>query len=64
MVPAAPTTKAADVPAQVFDQFLADLAEANVPAEVVTRLRKTLVEDRAFTEIALRKAVFGEESSP
>ena len=62
MAPATPATNAADVPAQVFNQFLADLAAANLPAEVVTRLRETLVEDRAFTESALRKAVLGEES--
>ena len=37
MVPATPTTKAADVPAQVFDQFLADLTGANVPAQVEAR---------------------------
>jgi hypothetical protein len=56
-----PTPKAADVPAQVFEQFLADLAKAEVPAEVVTRLHKTLIEDRLFTDAALKQAIFGEE---
>jgi len=33
-------------------------------AELVARLRKTLLEDKAFTERALKDAVFGEESPP
>lgn len=53
--------KATDVPAQVFEQFLADLAKAAVPPEVVARLRKTLLEDRLFNDTALNKAIFGEE---
>jgi hypothetical protein len=61
MVPQTPSPKATDVPTQVFDQFLGKLGLANVPAEVVARLRKTLVDDRAFTELALRKAVLGDD---
>ena len=60
--PVAP--KVTDVPAQVFEQFLTDLAAANIPAEVVTRLRKTLLEDRLFTDAAIKQAVFGKESAP
>lgn len=64
MASATSPKRAADVPAQVFDQFLADLVAANLPEEVVARLRKTLIEDRTFNEIALRKSVLGEESPP
>jgi hypothetical protein len=55
---------AADVPTQVFEKALEELAVAGLPEELVTRLRKTLLEDRAFTENALKKAVFGEEPPP
>jgi hypothetical protein len=53
-----------DVPAQVFEGFLAALTEAGVSAEVVVRLRKTLLEDKAFTDRTLREAVFGEGALP
>jgi hypothetical protein len=52
------------VPAQVFEQFLIDLVGAEIPTEVVARLRKTLIEDRVFTDTALKQAVFGEEPAP
>ncbi len=61
MSASSPTPKAADVPAQVFEQFIADLAKAEVPAEVVSRLRKTLLEDHLFADAALKQAIFGEE---
>lgn len=51
-----------DVPAQVFEKFLQALGEASVSAELVARLRKTLLEERTFTERALQVAVLGEES--
>jgi len=59
-----PAPKATDVPAQVFERFLADLTAAEMPAEVVARLRKTLIDDSNFSETALRQAIFGEEPSP
>lgn len=52
------------MPAQVFEQFLIDLTTAEVPTEVVTRLRKTLLEDQIFSEAALKQAVLGEETVP
>jgi hypothetical protein len=52
------------VPAQVFEQFLADLMAAEIPAEVVARLRKTLLEDQLFSDAALKQALFGEEPGP
>lgn len=61
--PISSSAKTADLPAKVFEQFLADLATANASADVVARLRKALVEDRVFTEAAMRKAVLGEDVS-
>lgn len=54
----------ADVPAQVFEQFLQALGGTGVSSELVTRLRKTLLEDKTFTERALKEAVLGEEPLP
>ena len=53
-----------DVPAQVFQNFLQALGEVGAAADLVARLRKTLIEDRAFSERALKQAVLGEESQP
>ncbi len=53
-----------DVPAQVFEQFLADLAESGMPADVIARLRKALITDRSFSERSLNTAVFAEEPLP
>ena len=53
-----------DVPAQVFEKFLQALGEAGASAELVARLRKTLLEDRTFTERALKEAVLAEEPLP
>ncbi|MBL7130594.1 MAG: hypothetical protein ISS45_04220 [Candidatus Omnitrophica bacterium] len=53
-----------DVPAQVFKKFLEALVSAGASVELVARLSKTLLEDRTFTEIALKEAVLGEESVP
>ncbi len=50
-----------EVPAQVFEKFLEALTVADVPAEVVARLRKTLLDDKIFTDRALRAAVLSEE---
>lgn len=57
-------TGTSDVPAQVFETFLQSLGEAGMSAELVARLRKTLLEDKVFTERALKDAIFGEESPP
>jgi len=53
-----------DVPAQVFKKFLEALVGAGASVELVARFNKTLLEDRTFTEIALKEAVLGEESVP
>lgn len=57
-----PTTEGTlDVPTQVFERFLQALGDTGVSAELVTRLRKALLENQTFTESALRAAVLGEE---
>lgn len=53
-----------DVPVQVFEKFLQALGGAGASAELVARLRKALLEDRTFTERALKSAVLGVESLP
>jgi len=53
-----------DVPAQVFEKFLEALEGSGVSAELIGRLRKTLLEDKAFTERALKEAVLAEEPLP
>lgn len=53
-----------DVPAQVFEKFLQALEDAGASAELIARLRRTLLEDKTFTERALKEAVLGEEPTP
>ncbi|MFA5167247.1 MAG: hypothetical protein WC530_01805 [Candidatus Omnitrophota bacterium] len=56
-----PTEKLPDVPAQIFGSFLQTLTENGVASELVDRLRKTLLEDKAFTDRALKNAILGED---
>lgn len=51
-----------DVPSQVFEQFLKDLAVAGMSDELIARLRKTLLEEKLFSDRALTAAILGEES--
>ena len=53
-----------DVPTQVFEKFLQALGDNGVSAELVARLRKALLEDKTFTEQALKKVIFAEETMP
>jgi hypothetical protein len=55
---------AVDIPTRVFEKYLQALVEAKVSPEVISRLRTTLLEDKSFTERALKDAVFGEEVQP
>jgi len=55
---------AVDVPARVFEKYLQALGDAKVSPEVISRLRATLLEDKSFTERALKEAIFGEEVQP
>lgn len=60
--PAASTaTQVTDVPGQVFQKFLEALKESGLSEELVARLRKTLVTDKALSDRALRIAVLAEE---
>jgi hypothetical protein len=53
-----------DVPAQVFEKFLEALGDAGESAELVARLRKALLEEKKFTERALKEAILPEEQLP
>src|SRR5207245_9874663 len=53
-----------DVPTQVFEKFLEALAEAQLPADLVVRLRMTLIEDKSFTDAALTAAVLPSDPVP
>lgn len=58
------TSGVPDVPTQVFKKFLEALVNAGASVELVARFNKTLLEDKTFTEIALKETVLGEESVP
>src|SRR4026207_927425 len=53
-----------DVPARGFEKYLQRPGEAKASPEVISRLRATLLEDKSFTERALKDAIFGEEIQP
>ena len=55
---------AVDVQARVFEKYLQALVEAKASPEVISRMRATLLEDKNFTERALKEAIFGEEARP
>jgi hypothetical protein len=50
-----------DLPTQVFEEFLQALNKADVPPELIARLGKTILEQKVFTEAALRAAILEEE---
>ncbi len=64
MTTSPPVEGAPDVPTQVFEKFLEDLESAAVSTELVARLRKVLLEDKTFTERALKEAIIAEEKVP
>ena len=49
-----------DVPAHVFESFLQALEASGASAELVARLRKTLLVDKVFTDKAFKEALFPE----
>ena len=59
--PLATAEKQSDVPVRVFEKFIIDLTAAGLPVKLIERLRKTLLEEKAFTEAALTAAVLEEE---
>jgi hypothetical protein len=50
-----------DVPAQVFEEFLTELASEGLPQDLIVRLRKTLLVEKSFNDRALRTAIVSEE---
>lgn len=53
-----------DIPSEVIATFLAALAEAQVSATVVSRLRASLLSDKKPSRKALIEALFAEEPLP
>jgi hypothetical protein len=64
MISTSTTVGVSDVPTQVFEKFLEALAGAQLPADLVVRLRKTLIEEKSFTDAALTAAVLPPEPVP
>jgi hypothetical protein len=64
MPPTSTAAEVSDVPTQVFETFLKALGDAQLPADLVARLRKTLIEEKAFTDTALKAAVLPAEPPP
>lgn len=52
-----------DVPTQVFQGFLDDLKKVNISPAIVESLKNTLLNDKIFSEKALRAAIFPEDQS-
>lgn len=48
---------APEVPRQVFEKFLDELQQADLPEKTVERLRKVLLEQPDFTEAAIAAAL-------
>lgn len=55
--------KITSVPQQVFNQFLKELEAQKIPEEVISRLRKTLLEDRQISVDKLKTALFSNEDA-
>jgi len=49
-----------DIPTRVFEEFINSLAKEGLPNEVIVCLEQKL-NDKVFTEAALRSAMFEEE---
>lgn len=47
-----------EVPKQIFEQYLAKLADEKFPVDVVERLRSALIDEGDFSEASLRSALF------
>ena len=62
MIEADENQEQADVPREVSEKFLQALSESGASNEMVSRLRKVLLDESTFNENALRAAIFGEES--
>lgn len=47
-----------EIPLQIIEKFILELPNAQVPKDVVERLRKVLSKDRTLSEAAIRAALF------
>jgi hypothetical protein len=47
-----------EIPKDIFEKFLAGLAESDVPREVVERLRQTIADQSDLSEKAIKTALF------
>jgi len=53
-----------DIPGQIFGKFLEALGGTDISPDLIARLRKALLEDKTFSDRALKAAVLGEEEVP
>lgn len=51
------------VPKQIFVQLLKKLEEEKIPADVITRLNKTLIEQGDVSETAIKTALFSDNNT-
>ena len=51
---------ALEVPRQVFEEFLSQLGDIDVPKDVITRLRKVILEEAKINQETLWEAIFPE----
>ena len=55
--------KITSLPQQIFEQFLKELEEKKVSQEVVSRLKKTLIDNQQTSVDALKEALFSGDNS-
>jgi len=53
----------AEVPTQIFEKFLAGLEKAEIPADLIDRLRTAIITKQDFSDEGLRAAMFLKEES-
>lgn len=51
----------AEIPRQIFEQFIQKLSETGTNTEAVARLKKTILDTGALTEKSIRDALFPSE---
>jgi hypothetical protein len=51
-----------NVAEQIFEKFLQTLTDSGISQNTISKLRKTLFEDKKTTEAALEEAILTEES--
>jgi len=51
----------AEIPRQIFEQFIQKLSDTGVNAEAVARLKKTILQNAALSDKSIRAALFPNE---